>query len=79
MAQNFGRIEGAAIALGWRMVRVHPKQWQKAHGLVKSGATQGEWKRRLRALAAELYPGQDVTLKTADALLILDWARRANL
>lgn len=35
-----------------------------------------EWKRRLKAKAQELYPMQNVTLSTCDALLILYYARR---
>lgn len=35
-----------------------------------------EWKNKLKAMAQRLYPGIDVTLKTCDALLILEFARR---
>lgn len=38
-----------------------------------------EWKRTLRARAQQLYPGIAATLQNADALLILEWARRNGI
>jgi hypothetical protein len=35
-----------------------------------------EWKRRLKSKAQELYPRITVTLKTADALLLLEYGQR---
>jgi hypothetical protein len=35
-----------------------------------------EWKRKLKEEAQRLFPNMDVTLKTADALLILEYAIR---
>jgi hypothetical protein len=71
--ENFGLVIGAAIALGYRVERVTPQKWIKAHGLGTRGAlTKAEWKRKLKSKAQELYPNLKVTLETADALLILD-------
>lgn len=71
--ENFGLVIGAAIALGYRVERVTPQKWMKAHGLGTRGAlTKAEWKRKLKSKAQELYPNLKVTLETADALLILD-------
>lgn len=71
--ENFGLVIGAAIALGYRVERVTPQKWMKAHGLGTRGAlTKAEWKRKLKQRAQELYPSLKVTLETADALLILD-------
>lgn len=74
--QNVGRIEGLAVALGYSLHRVAPKIWQEPLGLggKKSCANSSEWKRKLKAKAEELYCAHDVTLKTADALLILHYA-----
>jgi hypothetical protein len=71
--ENFGLVIGAAIALGYRVERVTPQKWIKAHGLGTRGQlTKSEWKRKLKARAQELFPQLKVTLETADALLILD-------
>lgn len=71
--QNVGRIEGAAVALGYSLHRVTPKSWQEPLGLGgrRSCKSQAEWKRKLKAKAEELYPTLDVTLATADAVLVL--------
>jgi hypothetical protein len=75
MAQNHGVLIGAVLALGFTLRRVPPKEWQKSLGTSKK-AHGDAWKRFLKARAQELFPEQDVTLATADALLMLDWARR---
>jgi hypothetical protein len=43
--------------------------------------TKTEWKNRLKAKAQQLFPQQSkhITLKTADALLIAEYARKNNL
>jgi hypothetical protein len=75
MAQNHGVLIGAVLALGFTLRRVPPKEWQKSLGTSKK-AHGNAWKRFLKARAQELFPDQDVTLATADALLMLNWARR---
>jgi hypothetical protein len=60
------------------------KSWQRAPKqkavlkAMKAGdaAAKRDWKQKLRAEAQRLFPAVDVTLKTSDALLILEWARR---
>jgi hypothetical protein len=37
---------------------------------------KAEWKRKLKEKASQLYPKLDVTLKTCDALLLLEYGRR---
>ncbi len=76
MFENFGQAQGLAIGLGYVLNRVRPVDWQEPLGLggKKSCKNDAEWKRKLRNKAAELYPHLDVTLKTADALLILRYA-----
>lgn len=74
MAQNHGLILGACLALGLEVRRVRPQEWQKGLGCRKDYGSG--WKRHLRGRAQELFPTLKVTLATADALLILDYARR---
>ncbi len=76
-ASNWGFIKGVLTALHFRIVLVRPQQWQKALGLGNSkGMTRTEWKNKLKQKAEQLYPNIKVTLATADALLILEAARR---
>ena len=76
LAQNYGMIYGAAVAMGWRIHRVKPQAWQAAHSLGKKKDHGKGWKAHLRARAQELFPTQTVTLWSADALLIFDAATR---
>ncbi len=39
---------------------------------------KAEWKRKLREKAEQLFPGVNVTLKTSDALLLLEYGRRTE-
>ena len=73
---NFGRgvgyIEGCLAAMGCPVIEVPPQKWIKAMGLGTRGEmTKGEWKNKLKSEAQRRYPALTVTLKTADALLIL--------
>ena len=74
---NCGFIRGVAMSLGVRVELVRPQKWQTGLGLgnSKSCASKAEWKRKLKGEAGRRFPDQKVTLLTADALLILDWAR----
>ena len=80
---NTGVLYGAAVACGWEVHRVRPAIWQKAHPVgTKGDLTTTAWKNKLKARAGELYgsvPGLKVTLANADALLILDAARRGAI
>ena len=70
--QNYGRVEGIAVSLGYSVVRVQPRAWQAVLGLGKRGdRSHAEWKRALKNKAQELFPFLSPTLKTADALLML--------
>jgi len=78
---NFGRWFWGpmftVMTLGFRLELVRPAKWQKALSLGNSrGMTKTEWKNKLKAEAQRLVPDQRVTLKTADALLILEYAQR---
>jgi hypothetical protein len=76
LAQNYGILYGAAVAMGWRIHRVKPQAWQAAHSLGKKKDHGKGWKAHLRARAAELFPTVDVYLWNADALLLYDAATR---
>ena len=76
--ENYGFIKGVVQALGIRLELVRPQTWQRGFGLGTKAAcaSKSEWKNKLKAEAQRRFPQLKVTLKTADALLILDWAMR---
>lgn len=75
--EGFGFLKGCIMALGMKLVMVHPKKWQKhfSLGAKKDCAAPKDWKNKLKAEAQRRYPGLAVTLPIADALLIMEWAR----
>jgi len=79
LSQNWGIIYGASIAMGWSHHRVKPQAWQDTFALGKKKDHGKKWKNHLKAKAAEIWPTLDVTLANADALLILDAARRGAI
>jgi hypothetical protein len=76
--EHFGFTKGVVQALGIRLELVRPQVWQKTFGLGTASrcASKTEWKNKLKAEAQRRFPVLKVTLKTADALLILDYAMR---
>jgi hypothetical protein len=77
LAQNFGMIYGAAVAMGWSIHRVSPQAWQAAHSLGKKKDHGKKWKTHLKSRALELYGSRiDVTLANSDALLLYHAAVR---
>lgn len=77
MMLNYGVCWGAAATLGFKIHAVRPQAWQKTHPIgTKGELSTTEWKNKLKNRAGELFPEITVTLKTADALLILDSALR---
>lgn len=73
--RNFGFILGVLAARGIRVELVKPQKWQKHFGLgtVKESGGKTLWKNKLKAKSQQLFPHLDITLKTADALLILEY------
>lgn len=73
---NFGYTEGLLTAMGVRIVRVKPHDWQQYFrlGTKKQCASTTEWKNKLKSEAMRRFPSQKVTLATSDSLLILDYA-----
>lgn len=74
--KNYGNIETALIALEIPTEIVTPQKWQKFLQLGNKGdLKEHEWKRALKIRAQQLFPYlKKITLKTADALLILRYA-----
>jgi hypothetical protein len=77
---SWGAIKGMLLAFRYRVVLVRPQKWQAALSLGNSrGMTKTQWKNKLKQRAEELFPSINVTLATADALLILEAARQQKL
>lgn len=78
--RHMGQLEGVFQTLGFRVELVRPMKWQKALGLKKEkNMSNTNWKNKLKAMAQRLYPNLNITLRTADAVLILEYARRLNV
>jgi crossover junction endodeoxyribonuclease RuvC len=79
--EHFGFVKGVVQALDVRLILVRPQAWQKGFGLGTASAcsSKTEWKNKLKAEAQRRFPQLNVTLKTADALLILDHALQKGL
>lgn len=75
--RNVGVLHDALLALGVPIIRVPPRDWQSRLRVGTRSACDSstEWKNKLKAEAQRRFPGVNVTLATADALLILDYAR----
>lgn len=73
---GFGFLKGVIMTLCCRLRLVTPQQWQKTlHlGSRPKEMSKADWKRKLQAEARRLYPSLKPTLKTADAVLILEFA-----
>ena len=71
--RNFGFLLGTLTCLGARIVLVRPQKWQVFLGLGKSEGDKTKWKNKLKSKAQNLFPSLDVTLSTADALLLLEY------
>jgi hypothetical protein len=76
--RNYGFALGVLQTLGVRVELVRPQKWQKSLSLgsASSCASKTEWKNRLKSAAQRLFPSLKVTLATADALLIFNYACR---
>ena len=78
--RGFGFILGCLMACGFRIELVRPQKWQKSLsiGTSKDCENKAAWKRRLKSKAQQLFPTCNVTLKTCDALLLLNYATEKN-
>lgn len=69
---NYGNLRMALIAAGIPFYAIPPQEWQRSLGIAskKKDETKSKWKSRLKLEAEKLYPNLNITLATADALLI---------
>ena len=75
LGKSCGWLEGWAAGRQHRVILVSPQTWQAGLGIAKGKLMQGQWKSALKAEASRRYPDlSGLTLKTSDALLILDYA-----
>jgi len=76
---RYGECRGILASLGVKVVTLPPKKWQAALGLGVKASHGARWKAHLKEKSQSLFPHLKVTLKIADALLILEAAKRLNL
>lgn len=75
---GYGYIRGVLAALRVETHLVRPQDWQAGIPGVRGQREKAARKRALKEHAARLFPALKVTLKTADALCLADYARRAE-
>lgn len=76
---NFGAVKMALIAANIPFTEVTPSTWQRVMGIPSKSKSESkpEFKRRIKKRAQELFRG-NITLHTADALLIAEYGRRRS-
>lgn len=80
-----GHLEMALIALRLRTNYITPQKWQKMYQVGSSSITKStaaekrEHKKKLKAKAQLLFPGQKVTNANCDALLIAEYGRKQEI
>lgn len=78
--ENYGYIQGVLRALKVPYELVAPATWQRLYPThTKASEDKAQHKRELRDTASRLFPQIRVTLKTADALLLLDFLRKKSV
>lgn len=77
---GYGGLRMALIGIGIPFEEVTPQRWQNELAIPpkKKEESKTEFKNRLKALAQQLFPGEKVTLATADALLIAEYCRQKH-
>ena len=72
---NYASVRVAIKSQGIEVIEVTPQAWMKALGVGKAREHKDKtaWKNHLKNRAIEYYPGMNVILQTADALLILKY------
>jgi hypothetical protein len=70
-----GFLRGVIMSLGFRVELVKPQKWQKHFGLGTARACGSKtiWKNKLKSESQRRYPDFDITLNSADAVLIMDY------
>lgn len=76
---NYKFMLGVFQTLGFKVVVVGAAKWQSFFSLGgKKGKSATKWKNELKSEAQRRFPTQKVTLKTADALLILEYGLKSR-
>ena len=77
--RSYGGLRMALVAARIGFEEVTPQKWQKEMGLIRAKSEDNtRWKNRLKQKAQQLFPTANVTLKTADAILIAEYCRRVH-
>ena len=71
-------VHGLIASMLVRCVEVPPQRWQKTIGAGNSKTHGTRWKAHLKGIAQQRQPGILITLKTSDAVLILEHAMIAE-
>jgi hypothetical protein len=71
---NVGFLHGLIAASKTRVIEVPPQRWQKTIGAGTKATHGTKGKSHLKGIAQQRQPRQVITLKTADAVLILEHA-----
>jgi hypothetical protein len=72
--RNVGFLHGLIAASKTRVIEVPPQRWQKTIGAGTKATHGTRWKAHLKGIAQQRQPGILITLKTADAVLLLEHA-----
>lgn len=78
--RGYGSLCMALTAADISFEEVRPQVWLRAMGIPprKKKESNSQWKNRLKAIAQQLYPKLEITLATADALLIATFCQRKH-
>lgn len=78
--KGYGFLRGCLVAAGCPFDEVTPQKWQRGLDIPKRKTTETktQFKNRLKQKAQQLYPTVDVTLATADAILIAHYAKNCR-
>lgn len=72
--RNVGFLHGLIASSKTRCIEVPPQRWQKTIGAGTKATHGARWKAHLKGIAQQRQPRLVVTLKTADAVLLLEHA-----
>ena len=72
--RNVGFLHGLIASMLTRCIEVPPQRWQKTISAGNKATHGTKWKSHLKQLAQERQPSLGITLKNADAVLILEHA-----
>jgi Holliday junction resolvasome RuvABC endonuclease subunit len=78
--RNYGFLRGCLVAAEIPFEEVLPSKWQRGLSIPPRAKieSKSQWKDRLKGIAQQMFPSTNITLKTADALLIAEFCRRSH-